>query len=378
MFAGPHHEIPPQKGAAIETWIYEVSKRLLAYQVYIISLSNQFLPIREFRDGIYFHRIHMGKLYKRIFQKILGWDIYSYNDRIFNIIKEVNPAIVHIHNYPNSKELIPKIKKFNGKIKVVLHMHNLTKNIDKTFPQIDALVGCSHFISDYYKKIITAQKIKTIYNGVDVEKFKKILKYQDKTKKILNLNKNTKNIFYFGRISPEKGVDKFVKIASLFKDNSNFRFYCVGEVAQRGGRRKFYEDLLKFTKEEKINNIKFLDYISPQKIHLAYQMADLVVVPSKFDEPFGMVVIEAMAAKVPVVAANKGGMKEYLEDNKNCLVVYDYNNFEYIAKEKIIELINDKEKRKHLIDSAFKMVEDKFDWINISIATETIYNKLVY
>ena len=70
MFAGPYHPIPPIKGAAVETWIYEVSKRLIRYQPYIISIGSPFYPEKEFKEGIFFYRINFGRVYKRVFQKI--------------------------------------------------------------------------------------------------------------------------------------------------------------------------------------------------------------------------------------------------------------------------------------------------------------------
>ncbi|OAG27677.1 hypothetical protein [Thermodesulfatator autotrophicus] len=90
MIAGPWHPVPPIKGAAVETWIYEVCKRLIKYQAHVISIGSEFLPEREFKDGIFFYRINFGRLYKRIFQKFLGWDVYSYDDRILKILKKLD------------------------------------------------------------------------------------------------------------------------------------------------------------------------------------------------------------------------------------------------------------------------------------------------
>jgi len=369
MFGSNVHEIPPTKGAAVQTWIDETSKKLLKYQTHIISISHPFYPNKEFKDGVFFHRIHLSKVYKRIFQKILGWDIYSYNKRVFNIIKKINPDIIHIHNYYGSKEIIRWIKEFNKDTKIILHMHNLSKSFDKLdFPKIDMFIGCSQFIVESFKDKINANRYEVVYNGVDNEKYQNAIKYE----KIL---RKEKSIFYFGRVSEEKGVDKIIEIAKLLK-NEEYKIYCIGEISTDGKRRKYYDNLLNIIKKNNLDNITFFDYISAQKIHLAYQMADMIIVPSKIEEAFGMIVIEAMASGVPTICVYKGGMKEYLEDNKNSMIIFDYQNF---AKESVnkIKLLENKEIYNKIKYGGFETAQ-KFDWLNIAQTLEGLYDELCY
>lgn len=371
MFSSQVHSIPPTKGAAVQTWIDEVSKRVISYQMHIISIDNPFLPLKEFKDGVYYHRIHLSKVYKRVFQKILGWDISSYNKRVLNIIKDINPDIVHIHNDYNSKEIVNWIRNFNPNTKVLLHMHNESdKFIKNSYPQIDAFVGCSNYIVNSYKKIIQTNIFKTIYNGVDTDNFQAIQKFSKNITSIFKKNKNEINICYFGRISPEKGVDKFVKLANLFKNYRKYKFYCFGEIAKSGNRKNFHDKLLEYIKENKLDNIFFNDYIPPQKMYLAYNFADLVIIPSKFDEPFGMVALEALAAKRVVIAVKKGGLIEFL-NHKNSFLIDDYDKFEYIAKDIILNNKN----LEYIKEEALKTA-NKYDWFNIAFSIERLYNEL--
>ena len=64
--------IPPIKGAAVQTWINEVAKRLMFFEPHTISIDDEFLPLKEYKDGVFHHRIHISRVYERIFQKILG------------------------------------------------------------------------------------------------------------------------------------------------------------------------------------------------------------------------------------------------------------------------------------------------------------------
>ena len=374
MFSGPHHEIPPIKGAAIETWINEVSKRIIGYETHIISISHPFLPIQEFKDGIYYHRINFSKVYKRIFQKILGWDILSYQKRIINLIKKLNPDIVHIHNFANSLEIVEEIRKFNKSCKVILHMHNENNYFKKNkYPNLEAFIACSKYLMKFYNNTIDANYKKVVYNGVDIEKFT----HDAYIKKSLNLSLKKKgdeiNICYFGRISPEKGVDKIVELAKLFKDHKKYNFFCFGEISKSGDRKTYFDDLLNKIEQYNADNIKFSNYITSSKINLAYDCADIVIIPSKFEEPFGMVALEALASGKIVIASKRGGMIEFL-DNKNSIIIEDYENFASKAKEIILNLT--KNQIDDIKQNALHTAKE-FDWINIAINTERLYNELL-
>jgi len=376
MIAGPWHPVPPIKGAAVETWIYEVCKRLLRYQPHVISIGSNFHPKREFKDGVFFYRINFGKLYTRVFKKILGWDVYSYNDRIFKLLKKIKPDILHIHNYYNSKELILKVRKKLPFVKVVLHMHNMSSKIDSTFPEVDCFIGVSNFLTREYKKFLKAKVFKTVYNGVDLKKFLTARAQKEDLRKKIEKVPNQKNIFFVGRIVPEKGVDKFIKLANLFKDHPEFRFFCVGEIATKGDKFKYYKGLISFIKKEKLKNIEFWDWVSPFKVHLVYPMADVVVVPSRFEDPFPIVPLEAMVGCGVVIVSAKGGMREYLIDGENAIVIEDYKNFEYIAKERLLELFKEPKKMEKLKKNALNTIKKEFTWEKVVAKLEEVYENL--
>jgi len=369
MFSGPTHEIPPLKGAAVQTWMYEVSKRIIKYQTHIISIDFGYYPLKEFQEGVYFHRVRFSRVYKRIFQKILGWDVMSYNKRVFNLIKEINPDIVHIHNYYRSFEVVNWLREFNPDIKIILHMHNETDKFKRGYPEVDAFFGCSNYIVEKYKSLINTPYFQTIYNGVDMEVVEKTKKYESIIKNAYK-KENEINVCYFGRISPEKGVEKFINLANEMKDYKNYKFHLFGEISTRGDRNDFYKKLLNFVKENDLN-VNFYDYIPPHKIHYAYEIADFIVVPSEFEEPFGMVALEALAHEKFLIASYKGGMKEFV-DEKNAFVIKDYDNFEKEAK-KI--LLNYENLDKTVLQNAYETAK-KFDWMNIALKVEGEYDKI--
>ncbi|MGB9822824.1 glycosyltransferase [Thermodesulfovibrio sp.] len=375
MFAGPVHPNPPLKGAAVETWMFETAKRLISFESHIVSIGNPFYSEKEYRDNVYFYRINFSKLYKRLFQKMTKIDPLSYPQRILKIINEVKPDIIHVHN--TVKWFIPIIKNLDKKIKKILHFHNEI-SIDISL-EIDAFIGCSNYIVDIYKKNknIKAKYFKCIYNGVDLLKF---IPYWDlnelrKTiRKRFKIRENEFVVLFVGRISPEKGVEHFVKVANNLKDIENIKFIVIGEIAKRGDRFNYAKKIFEIARDLN-NKIIFTDVFPPSKMHLIYLLGDVAFLPSEFNEPFGMVALEAMATGLPVITRAKGGLKEYIYHGINGFFLNEdnlINDGVYIIK----TLMMDKELRRKIGIQARKTAE-KFDWIRISEELEIFYNEIL-
>lgn len=375
MFSGPVHPIPPLKGAAVETWMYEVSKRVLSFEPHIVSIGDPYYRGKEYQDGIYFHRINFSPVYKRLFQKITKLDPLSYPKRILRIIDEVKPDILHIHN--TFKWALPVIESLKRQIKIVLHFHNEI-NVNKEI-LIDAFVGCSDYIVDIHKNNnkIKARLYKTIYNGVDLKRFRpywEVLDIRRSLRRRFNIKDRDFVVLFVGRISPEKGVEHFVKTAIQMKNIENIKFLVIGEVSKKGDRHEYAKNIIQQASSFR-DKIIFTDVFPPSKMHLIYLIGDVVVLTSNFNEPFGMVAIEGMASGLPVIARQKGGLREFIIDGLNGF---------FISEDKIIEdlvnliknLMEDKNLRERIGAEGRETVENKFSWEVIAENTELFYTQL--
>jgi len=375
MVACPVHTNPPLKGAAVETWMYEVSKRLIGYEPHIVSIASPFYPLKEYRDGIFFHRIHLGRLYKRLFQKISKLDPFSYPKRINRIIDEVKPDIVHMHN--SIKWFVPVVEHLkNRNIKAILHMHNVTDVTARL--EVDAFVGCSNFIVESYKNTpIKTKHYRHIYNGVDLSRFRpypELASLRDALRERFGIKKEEFVVLFVGRLSPEKGVECFIQSALLLKDTKNIRFIAAGEISEKGARREYADKIISMAASIR-DRITFTGVFPPSKIHLIYLLGDVVVLPSNFEEPFSMVAIEAMASGLPVITRKKGGLKEYLIDGVNGFFVDEERVSEDTAL-KIKTLMTDKSLKERISYNGRKTVEERFGWESIAADTENLYKTL--
>lgn len=140
-------------------------------------------------------------------------------------------------------------------------------------------------------------------------------------------------IVYVGQMLKGKGVDILLRAASILIRNeknlldkeSEFIFDFVGD----GCQKKSFEQLAK--KLNIFDRVFFRGYTpNPQ---LFMKKADIVVLPSRWQEPFGLTGVEAMALGKPVIAFDRGGIKEWLKNEKTGLLVRD------IKKESLVEAI---------------------------------------
>ncbi|WP_169763684.1 glycosyltransferase family 4 protein [Campylobacter mucosalis] len=366
VFVSNFHPIPPLRSGAVQTWINEVAKRLMFFEPHTISVENEFLPIKEYKDGVYHHRIHMSKIYKRVFQKILNFDIFSYNDRVFKEIQKIKPSIVHFQNYhPGMEKIAKKIRNWNKDIKIIFHLHNIYDFSKKDMGEFDALIGCSNFIVDHFRDKIKAKRYEMLKNGVD-------------TKKFIRLNKEAKdfiNICAVSRVVRQKNLEYFIDLADELKDHPEYKFFIIGDYKDKLGYKgyDYYLKVKNLVKDKKLN-IEIIGNVVPDKINKVYSFADICVFPFNDSEPFGMVAIEAMSAQALVIAHNGGGAKEYMRDNENCRV-FALENFAKDAKECILNLTQSDISR--LTTNARSMCQNQYDWDIVANDTQNLYIKLI-
>lgn len=226
--------------------------------------------------------------------------------------------------------------------KNILHLHNDFLNREKLLgakivKQYEKIFCLSDFVKNKVKLIDgCSSQVTTVYNGIDVSKFKKISDDEIKTIKA-NYNIPTDHVVYIytGRITPEKGVleliQSFNKIVSKYPKST--LLIC--------GALKENRYCNKLKNESKMNsNIILTGYIDYDALSELYNVADIGVVPSIIEEGFGLVVIENMACGNPVIVSDSGGMMELVNENVGLIFKRNGNFVEnlYECMEKIRDI----------------------------------------
>ena len=167
-----------------------------------------------------------------------------------------------------------------------------------------------------------------------------------------NIQKDSEkiSITYVGRLIPEKGV---LKLISIFKDLQK-KYNIELNIAGQGPL------LDKIKQDNKDNiNIHILGVLSHDEVMNLLAKTDIFINPSSFPEGLPTTILEAGIMECAVVATPMGGTAEILE-NENIGLICGFEENE--IKEKLVELLNDKDKREKLSKNIKKQVIEKFSW----------------
>jgi glycosyltransferase involved in cell wall biosynthesis len=194
----------------------------------------------------------------------------------------------------------------------------------KVAQRADAVICVSSFIRDQFLRqvIYPAEQVYVVPNGVDLERFWPGDKRASRAR--LGIPANETVVLFAGQVSEEKGLLHLVRACRRLVPHHNFRLLVAGSSSLWGG----VEDLEEQTPYERqiaeeTAGLKatFLGKVAHAKMPMVYQATDIFVCPSVWDEPFGMVNLEAMATGLPIVATRAGGIPEVIVDGVTGLLV---------------------------------------------------------
>ena len=207
-----------------------------------------------------------------------------------------------------------------------------------------------------------------IWNGIAT--FSEITNEEKETiRKTIFKSENEIIFALVGRISRWKGqmllLDAFHE---LIQKHTNIKLVYIGSAPPN--QEHFLESLQeKITSYNLNKNVEIIPF--QENINTLWQSVDVAVVPSTEPEPFGMVAIEAMMAKKPVVAANHGGLTEIVVHNETGFLVEPNN--EIALREALEKLIINSELRNTFGENGFRRATEHFSIENYVQKIEEIF-----
>lgn len=291
-----------------------------------------------------------AKIKKKIYQITHGEEYYHYtiefylNEAIKDILKK-NFDMIIIENRPG---YALKLKKVTS-AKIIYHLHNdfLHKQVADAQGIYDAAKRILT-VSDYIKRCVEtidslSKKTITVYNGIDLSLFKQkgILKrYQ------LGFCTDDFIIVFSGRVNSEKGILELIEAMALLKDYPRIKLLVIGSSFFGNVHDDdIFTGQLKARAESLEDRITFTGFIPYSHVPDYMLLADIAVLPSMWEEPFGLTVVEAMAAGLPLVTTRSGGIPEICEGV--AIIIEKENIIDNLAKA-IIDLFENPEKRKQM------------------------------
>jgi len=352
---------PPRHGGT-ERASYNIAKHLAlrGHDVHIITSWDQGLPKSSFQDGFHIHRVHWGKI--RFFSTVF------FLFEVFFCLKSIQPDIVHVQHIGFgsipayfSKKLLKKPYIVYGRGSDVYYMSFFMRIISKFF--LKHAVKVIALTADMKRELqkIYYGEILVIPNGVELDNYKNLQK-QD-----FQVN-NKKIIIFVGSLRPVKGLEYLIKAMEIIHvEMENTILMIIGD----GEERKSLEKLvLKLHLE---NVVTFIGEIPNENIPSYLVQGDVFVLPS-LSEGFPNVLLEAMAAGLPIVTTNTKGLSDIIRNEENGYLV-EPKNPQQLA-EKLLMVLNNSTQSKKFSNNNLDEVK-KYSWKNVVICLEDVYLKVL-
>lgn len=174
-------------------------------------------------------------------------------------------------------------------------------------------------------------------------------------------------LLFVGRLEERKGIHYLIKSMSIIlRENPNVKLLVIGK--DRGCRGPL-ENLSRRLGIGK--NVVFTGPISSTELLCAYELSDIVVIPSLY-EAFGIVVVEAWAHKKPVVVSETVGLAETISDEKAGIIV-NHSDHEALA-EAVAKLLSDQRLSESMGTRGYQLVKKEFTWEKTVDKVEKVYN----
>jgi glycosyltransferase involved in cell wall biosynthesis len=402
----------PHADGALQIWNQEVTARLSKCCDVLVYSGIHSFQRDEYMDGVRYRRFptRLDKFVENNYSRLIKlfpfirdargvqrplfssdlW-YFTYAFRVALDLRKQGRDIVHVHYYPQFAYII---KRLNPKLRVILHMHGewLTQarfnNLKARLRKIDLIISCSEYCTKAIRAMFPeiASRCRTVPMGLSPDAFSR------PDRKSQPDNSDARRLLYVGRISPEKGLhvllDAFELIIREYPDAS---LTMVGpesvaardmivdlclEKAVADSLAPFYKESYLLQLKRKLSpaaarRVTFAGPVAHSDVAAYYENSDIYVSSSLY-ESFGMSIIEAMAAGVPMVAAQGGAVADLVSHGRTGLLVAAGSPL--AIRDAVISLFTDARLRNSISCVAREMVLKQFSWETICSALMQMYH----
>jgi glycosyltransferase involved in cell wall biosynthesis len=213
-------------------------------------------------------------------------------------------SFIFMHNAPQAVPLV------ESQHRAVLYAHNFllrtysSREVEQTLRNVSAIVCVSAALANSMSGPLSSslqEKIRVVRNGVDCVMFRPSHKKQ---------RVDVVNVMFVGRMIHDKGADLLIE-ALRSVNRTDLSLTLVGSAGfAADGPLSAYERELRKAGAALGTRVRFLPFVARHELAELMRSADMLVVPSRWPEPFGLTVLEGMACGLPVVASAVGGIPE--------------------------------------------------------------------
>jgi len=383
-------EYPPRIVGGISPHVYELSQQLAAQgvEVHVITKATPLAPDEETEpSGVQVHRVHLDDVPNDFIHEIQLLNRAT-DLRVRRLLEDWRPGgqptVFHAHDWLSLDAARELKYEYQLPIVATVHAteegrhHGIHSDTSRYIHEQEywltyeawRVVVCSEFMRGEVMRSFNVpyDKIDVVFNGVDAAKFEfEWTKAERAACRAKYALPSEKIVVYVGRFVREKGIHVLLDAAGvILAQEPNTKFVIVG-----GGHRDKFE---KFVRWYGLGDkVLFTGFMANRSLHEIYRVADVAVFPSLY-EPFGIVALEGMAAGVPVVASDAGGLREVVLHDKTGTLSYS-GNAESLAWA-VLHVLRDQKRADRLREAAQRRLTSDFRWDRIATQTIGIYNRV--
>ncbi|OXC42095.1 hypothetical protein AYP92_09035 [Lactobacillus crispatus] len=343
--------VPPAKGGAVENLVQILAnenelKDEIDLTIFSVFDSKAKSESKNFKNSNYiffkipkliqFVDLIIYYIFKNLFRRKNSGSYRYIVQRLYFIDK----VSKNIHNYDYDKLIIENhptllsvlrtrknFIKYSGKY--YYHAHNEINNEfgnGKFLINVKQFICVSQFIADSISKklkITNKKKFTILKNKVDERKFRNITEKQKITFKEKYHIPNGYTLFTFsGRLNPEKGIKKLLLAYKQAKLERS-KLIIAGSYFFGSNLKSDFENELATISKDMAQDIIFTGNIDYDEMPCLYAISDVIVLPSIWNDPAPLTVIESITSGKPLITTYSGGIPEYVTENDAIILPID-------------------------------------------------------
>lgn len=328
-------------------------KVILVYPIEYIHEKNKFEKLVDYIEFVEMHReINIIKDLKSCIA-------------ISDVIKKYDPDLIYLNS--SKAGALGRIANLRYKKPIIYNPHGWAFNMKTSYLKKKVYIFIERLLSKYTDYIIAISnkekesaivnnianddKVKVIFNGIDITEYDNNLEFQKNCRLNLNISEDAIVIGMVGRVSDQKAPDIFIKSAyEIKKIIPNAYFIIVGD----GDKLEEIKKLINSLGLEK--DVLITGWIDNTFNYI--NSFDISMLLSRW-EGFGLVLAEYMVCKKPIIATNIDAIPDLIENNVNGLLIEVDSVEECVMA--TINIINNEVLKNNLILNSDNIVRKKFD-----------------
>lgn len=358
--------VPAVQGGAVENLIDFYMEYNEQYRLHDITIYCVDHPAARRHQALlstvnHYHFVDTSSLKAKVTRKLREWflpkgDYYNnfieyFFEQAYKDLRQHHYDCIILENRPGYACKLSQ----RGYSNLILHLHNDLLNSDTSyaksiFKSLKKVVTVSDYIKQRVETIPNNQqeantKVVSVHNGINLQQFRKT-DTPPLTRTSIGFSDDDFVMVYSGRINKDKGISELIDALLQLDELPKVKLMVLGSSFFDNVKN---EDAFIRSLKEKAKGIQekivFTGFVPYYQVPNYLQLADIAVLPSMWDEPFGLTIVEAMAVGLPLITTRSGGITEIC---RGVATIVEREDVVNKLKDAIIVLYNHPEKREQM------------------------------